>query len=200
MERGGTITEGSASPLNDGASAVLLGRDQAAAVIRVDPIAQITGRSVMALEPPAFGYAPGEAVNRVPARAGVGRDQVGAVEFNEVFAVQSVACIDARKVNPGRVNQKGGAIAIGHPLGASARHVLATAAKVLREAGSVTRRRELFPAGQGRAEVVENCGGTEVEQRPGGHRRERGCVGRTGIEHGATDLVVGFGLAGMPFD
>ncbi|KFF98914.1 beta-ketoadipyl CoA thiolase [Streptomyces scabiei] len=157
-EQGGTITAGNASPLNDGASAVLLGSERAAAAIGADPIARIAGRGVMALEPQAFGYAPVEAANRALARAGIGWDQVGAVELNEAFAVQSLACVDAWKVDPAIVNQKGGAIAIGHPLGASGGRVLATLAKVLRE----TRQRYGVAAicigvGQGLAVVLENC-------------------------------------------
>ncbi|MER6786680.1 thiolase family protein [Streptomyces sp. NPDC000658] len=164
-EQGGTITAGNASPLNDGASAVLLGAEKAAAVIGADPIARIAGRGVMALEPQAFGYAPVEAANRALARAGIGWDQVGAVELNEAFAVQSLACLDAWKIDPALVNQKGGAIAIGHPLGASGGRVLATLAKVLRE----TRQRYGVAAicigvGQGLAVVLENCAVTGADR------------------------------------
>ncbi|MBE8474792.1 thiolase family protein [Streptomyces justiciae] len=162
-EQGGTITAGNASPLNDGASAVLLGSERAAATIGTDPIARIAGRGVMALEPQAFGYAPVEAANRALARAGIGWDQVGAVELNEAFAVQSLACLDAWKIDPAIVNQKGGAIAIGHPLGASGGRILATLAKVLRE----TKQRYGVAAicigvGQGLAVVLENCDVTEA--------------------------------------
>ncbi|GGW50742.1 thiolase family protein [Streptomyces galilaeus] len=164
-EQGGTITAGNASPLNDGASAVLLGSEKAAATIGSDPIARIAGRGVMALEPQAFGYAPVEAANRALARAGIGWDQVGAVELNEAFAVQSLACLDAWKIDPALVNQKGGAIAIGHPLGASGGRVLATLAKVLRE----TRQRYGVAAicigvGQGLAVVLENCAVTGADR------------------------------------
>ncbi len=164
-EQGGTITAGNASPLNDGASAVLLGSEKAAATIGADPIARIAGRGVMALEPQAFGYAPVEAANRALARAGIGWDQVGAVELNEAFAVQSLACLDAWKIDPAIVNQKGGAIAIGHPLGASGGRILATMAKVLRETG----RRYGVAAicigvGQGLAVVLENCDVTGAAQ------------------------------------
>ena len=129
----GTITAGNASPLNDGASAVLLGSESAAATIGLDPIARIAGRGAFALEPQAFGFAPVEAANRALARAGIGWDQVGAVELNEAFAVQSLACVDAWRVDPEIVNVKGGAIAIGHPLGASGGRILGTLAKVLVE-------------------------------------------------------------------
>jgi acetyl-CoA acetyltransferase family protein len=164
-EQGGTITAGNASPLNDGAAAVLLGSEKAAATIGADPIARIAGRGVMALEPQAFGYAPVEAANRALARAGIGWDQVGAVELNEAFAVQSLACLDAWKIDPSLVNQKGGAIAIGHPLGASGGRVLATLAKVLRE----TKQRYGVAAicigvGQGLAVVLENCDVTGAAQ------------------------------------
>lgn len=164
-EQGGTITAGNASPLNDGASAVLLGSEKAAASIGTGPIARIAGRGVMALEPQAFGYAPVEAANRALARAGIGWEQVGAVELNEAFAVQSLACLDAWKVDPAIVNQKGGAIAIGHPLGASGGRILATLAKVLRE----TKQRYGVAAicigvGQGLAVVLENCDVTGAAQ------------------------------------
>ncbi|MDX3452124.1 thiolase family protein [Streptomyces sp. ME02-8801-2C] len=164
-EQGGTITAGNASPLNDGASAVLLGSERAAATIGAEPVARIAGRGVMALEPQTFGYAPVEAANRALARAGIGWDQVGAVELNEAFAVQSLACVDAWKIDPGIVNQKGGAIAIGHPLGASGGRILATLAKVLRE----TRQRYGVAAicigvGQGLAVVLENCDVTGADR------------------------------------
>ena len=129
----GTITAGNASPLNDGASAVLLGSESA--VLGVDPIARIAGRGVSAVEPPMFGYAPVEAADRALARAGITWADVSAVELNEAFAVQSLACVDAWDIDPGIVNAQGGAIAIGHPLGASGGRVLGTLAARLRESG-----------------------------------------------------------------
>jgi acetyl-CoA acetyltransferase family protein len=129
----GTITPGNASPLNDGASAVLLGSETTAA--GVDPIARIAGRGVSALEPQMFGFAPVEAAERALARAGISWSDVSAVELNEAFAVQSLACVDAWKVDPEIVNAKGGAIAIGHPLGASGGRILGTLAARLQEAG-----------------------------------------------------------------
>lgn len=154
---GGTITAGNASPLNDGASAVVLGSEAAAARIGADPIARVAGRGATALEPQMFGYAPVEAANQALRRAGIGWDDLGAVELNEAFAVQSLVCLDAWKVDPEIVNTKGGAIAIGHPLGASGGRVLGTLAHVLRE------RRERWGlaaicigVGQGLAVVLEN--------------------------------------------
>ena len=131
----GTITAGNASPLNDGASALLIGSDAAAAAIGSDPIARIAGRGVHALDPQDFGFAPVEAANQALARAGISWSDVGAVELNEAFAVQSLACVDAWKVDPEIVNAKGGAIAIGHPLGASGARLVGTLAKRLAESG-----------------------------------------------------------------
>ncbi|MDF8262629.1 thiolase family protein [Luteipulveratus flavus] len=161
----GTITAGNASPLNDGASAVLLGSERAADLIGADPIARIAGRGVMALEPQEFGYAPVEAANRALKQAGIGWDQVGVVELNEAFAVQSLACVDAWLPLGLRdaelVNQRGGAIAIGHPLGASGGRVLGTLAKVLRETGERWGVAAIcIGVGQGLAVVLENVDAT----------------------------------------
>jgi acetyl-CoA acyltransferase len=153
----GTITAGNASPLNDGASALLIAAEDAAGAIGTAPLARIAGRGAMALEPQMFGYAPVEAANRALRAAGIGWSDVGAVELNEAFAVQSLACIDAWKVDPEIVNSRGGAIAIGHPLGASGGRILGTLAAVLRE-----RRARWGVAaicigvGQGLAVVLEN--------------------------------------------
>ena len=160
----GTITAGNSSPLSDGASAALLGSEAAADRIGRDPIARIIGRGAFALDPQEFGYAPVEAAGIALRRAGIDWSQVGAVELNEAFAVQSLACVDAwlgqGLADPEIVNTRGGAIALGHPLGASGGRVLGTLAKVLRE------RRERYGVaaicigvGQGLAVVLEN---TEV--------------------------------------
>jgi acetyl-CoA acetyltransferase family protein len=134
----GTITAGNASPLNDGASALLVAAEGAA----------------LGLEPL---IAPVQAAERALSGAGIGWADVGAVELNEAFAVQSLACLDAWKIDPEIVNTRGGAIAIGHPLGASGARVLSTLTKVLVE------RRERWGVaticigvGQGLAVVLEN--------------------------------------------
>jgi len=133
----GTITAGNASPLNDGASAVLLGAQ--GAVPGLDPLARVAGRGTHALAPQEFGFAPVEAAGKALARAGITWADVAAVELNEAFAVQSLACVDAWSEDglrdPGIVNAKGGAIAIGHPLGASGGRILGTLAHRLRETG-----------------------------------------------------------------
>jgi acetyl-CoA acyltransferase len=129
----GTITAGNASPLNDGASALLLGSEQAGARLGITPLARIAGRGVHAVEPQLFGYAPMEAAEKALCQAGISWGDVSAVKLNEAFAVQSLACVDAWEIDPEIVNVKGGAIAIGHPLGASGGRLLGTLAAVLRE-------------------------------------------------------------------
>ncbi|GAB3861992.1 thiolase family protein [Nocardioides maradonensis] len=167
FRKDGTITAGNASPLSDGASALVLGSEAAATVIGAEPWARIAGRGVMALEPQAFGFAPVEAANRALARAGISWDQVGAVELNEAFAVQSLACVDAwlplglRSADV--VNTKGGAIAIGHPLGASGGRIVATLAKVLRQTGERYGVAAIcIGVGQALAVVLENLDTTEA--------------------------------------
>ena len=131
----GTITPGNASPLNDGASAVLIGSEAAADRIGTNPLARIAGRGASATEPQWFGTAPVEAADRALARAGIRWADVGHVELNEAFAVQSLACVDLWGIDPDIVNTKGGAIAIGHPLGASGGRILGTLAARLHESG-----------------------------------------------------------------
>lgn len=156
----GTITAGNASPLSDGAAAVLLGSEAAADRVGRAPIARIASKAAVALDPRDFGYAPVAAANRALAGARIGWQDVGAVELNEAFAVQSLACIRAWPVDAAIVNQWGGALAIGHPLGASGARILGTLAAVLRH----TRERWgvaciCIGVGQGLAIVLEN---TEV--------------------------------------
>jgi acetyl-CoA acetyltransferase family protein len=153
----GTITAGNASPLSDGASAVLLGTEAAGERIGLMPMARIAGRGTVAVEPQRFGIAPVEAAEQALARAGIGWDDVAAVELNEAFAVQAVACVDAWKIDPEIVNSKGGAIAIGHPLGASGGRILGTLAHRLRKSGDRWGVAAIcIGVGQGLAVVLEN--------------------------------------------
>ncbi len=136
-DQGGTITPGNASPLSDGASALLVG--SGSADLGVAPLARIAGRGVHALDPQDFGFAPVVAAGRALARAGITWADVAAVELNEAFAVQSLACVEAwlgeGLADAALVNAWGGAIAIGHPLGASGGRVLGTLAHRLRVSG-----------------------------------------------------------------
>jgi acetyl-CoA acyltransferase len=154
---GGTITAGNASPLSDGASAVLLGSAAAADLLGRTPLGRIAGRAAHAVEPHRFGYAPVEAANKALSRAGIGWSDIGAVELNEAFAVQSLVCVDSWKIDPEIVNSRGGAIALGHPLGASGGRILGTLAKVLRADNQRWGVAAIcIGVGQGLAVVLEN--------------------------------------------
>jgi hypothetical protein len=154
---GGTVTAGNASPLSDGASAAWLGSEAASALLGLEPLARIAGRGAHALEPQFFGFAPVEAANKALAKARIGWDQVSAVELNEAFAAQSLACIDAWGIDPSIVNRHGGAIAMGHPLGASGTRLLGTLARSLQASGGRWGVAAIcIGVGQGLAVVLEN--------------------------------------------
>jgi acetyl-CoA acyltransferase len=153
----GTVTAGNASPLNDGASAALLGSAAAAELIGLQPLARIAGRGAAANDPQFFGYAPVEAANQALARAGISWADVDAIELNEAFAAQALACTDAWGVDPEIVNAHGGAIAIGHPLGASGARILGTLARSLQAGGGRWGVAAIcIGVGQGLAVVLEN--------------------------------------------
>ncbi|SDO94200.1 Thiolase, C-terminal domain [Arthrobacter sp. ok909] len=120
-------------------------------------ISRIAGRGAHANDPQYFGYAPVEAANKAPAKAGIGWDQVGAVELNEAFAAQSLACITAWGIDASIVNRHGGAIAMGHPLGASGGRILGTLARTLQATGQRWGVAAIcIGVGQGLAVVLEN--------------------------------------------
>src|SRR4051795_324890 len=153
----GTVTAGNSSPLSDGASAVLLGSPAAEKLVGRPPLARIAGRGAAATDPQYFGFAPVEAANTALKRTGIGWGDVGAVELNEAFAAQTVACINAWGIDPDIVNAHGGAIAIGHPLGASGTRVLGTLAGSLRASGEHWGVAAIcIGVGQGLAVVLEN--------------------------------------------
>ena len=150
----GTVTAGNSSPINDGASAVLIG---GAGAIDAEPLARIAGRGWSGTDPDLFPVAPIEAANRALARAGRAWADVDLVELNEAFASQSLACIQGwPELDPDRVNVHGGALAIGHPLGASGGRIVARAAHALAARGSGVAVVALcIGVGQGLALVLE---------------------------------------------
>jgi acetyl-CoA acyltransferase len=132
----GTITAGNASPLNDGAAALLLGDEAAAEATGLEPLARVVSRGVAGVDPDVFGIGPVRAAEIALERAGIGWGDLSAVELNEAFAAQSLACVRAwQGLDPDIVNPNGGAIAIGHPLGASGARVLGSLAHELRRRG-----------------------------------------------------------------
>jgi acetyl-CoA acetyltransferase family protein len=132
----GTVTAGNASPLNDGAAAVLLADAEGARRAGRQPLARIVARAVSAVEPPLYGIGPVAAANAALRRAGIGWDALAVVELNEAFAAQSLACLrEWPDLDPAKVNPNGGAIAIGHPIGCSGARILGSLAHELRRRG-----------------------------------------------------------------
>jgi acetyl-CoA acetyltransferase family protein len=154
---GGTVTAGNSSPLNDGASMLLLGSESAADAIGSAPLARVVSRGVHGVDPDVFGIAPVEAADKALAKAGITWDEIDVVELNEAFASQSLACLKGwPDLDPAKVNMSGGAIAIGHPLGASGARVVGRAVQELRARGGRYGLATLcIGVGQGLAMVVE---------------------------------------------
>ncbi|HTI33464.1 MAG TPA: thiolase family protein [Miltoncostaea sp.] len=154
---GGTVTAGNSSPLNDGAAMLLIGDEAAGARLGVGPLARIVSRAAHGVDPDVFGIAPVEAVNRALERARLTWDDIDAVELNEAFASQSLACLRCwPELDPEKLNPRGGAIAIGHPLGASGARILGRLAHELRaRGGGFGVAAVCIGVGQGLAVVVE---------------------------------------------
>jgi acetyl-CoA acyltransferase len=132
----GTVTAGNSSPLNDGAAMVLLGDEAAAGRLGRAPLARIVSRAAHGVDPDVFGIGPVQAAREALRRAGIGWGDLEAVELNEAFASQSLACLrEWPELDPQRVNVHGGAIAIGHPLGASGARILGRLAHELHRRG-----------------------------------------------------------------
>lgn len=150
----GSVTAGNSSPLNDGAGALVIGAENA---LDTEPLARIVSRGVHAVDPDIFGIAPVEAANTALSRAGKSWADVDVVELNEAFASQSLACLKLwPELDPDKVNVHGGAIAIGHPLGASgARIVGHVAHELARRGGGIGVAAICIGVGQGLAVVLE---------------------------------------------
>lgn len=154
---GGTVTAGNASPLNDGAAALLLTDEEGLKAIGRAPLARVTATGVSGIDPQYFGLAPVEAVNRALAKAGKGFDDLSVLELNEAFAAQVLGCVaEWPEFDPALLNPQGGAIALGHPLGASGARLAGTVAHQLARRGSGTGVATLcIGVGQGLALVLE---------------------------------------------
>ena len=152
---GGTVTAGNSSPLNDGAAALLLTDEDG--LRGREPLARITASAAGALEPRYFGLGPVEAAGKALARAGRTFGDLTTAELNEAFAAQALGCLkELPDLDPAIVNPSGGAIALGHPLGASGARITGTVAHRLASAGSGTGLAALcIGVGQGLAIVLE---------------------------------------------
>jgi acetyl-CoA acyltransferase len=153
----GTVTAGNASPLNDGAAALLLVDEEGLKATGREPLARISATGVNALDPDYFGLAPVEAVNRALAKAGKTFGDLSVLELNEAFAAQVLGCVaEWPEFDPAILNPQGGAIALGHPLGASGARLAGTVAHQLARKGSGVGVATLcIGVGQGLALVLE---------------------------------------------
>jgi 3-oxoadipyl-CoA thiolase len=132
---GGTVTAGNSSGINDGAAALLITTPEGARVHGLRPMARIVSMAVAGVEPVTMGLGPIPATRKVLARTNLGIADIDLVELNEAFASQALACIRELALDPAHVNVNGGAIALGHPVGASGARILTTLLHELRRRG-----------------------------------------------------------------
>jgi acetyl-CoA acyltransferase len=152
----GSVTAGTASPLTDGASAVLVCSEEYARSHNLPILARIKAVAVSGCAPEIMGIGPVEASRKALKRAGIESGQLDVVELNEAFASQSLACLHDLGLDPAKVNIDGGAIAIGHPLGATGARIVGKAASLLkREGGKYALATQCIGGGQGIATVLE---------------------------------------------
>lgn len=152
----GTVTAGTASPLTDGAVALLVTSADFAAKHGLTVLAKIKGMAISGCSPEIMGIGPVEASKKAVARAGLTMDQIDVVELNEAFASQSLACIADLGIPEEKINLDGGAIAIGHPLGATGARIVGKAASLLkREGKTYALATQCIGGGQGIATVLE---------------------------------------------
>jgi 3-oxoadipyl-CoA thiolase len=157
---GGSVTAGNSSGINDGASALLLVEAERGRSLGLQPMARVVSTAVAGVHPDVMGMGPVPAVRKALERAGLAVADLDLVEINEAFASQSVACLDELGLDPARVNPNGGAIALGHPLGASgARLVTMLVHELARTGGRYGLATMCIGVGQGIATVVERIEG-----------------------------------------
>ncbi len=152
----GTVTAGSSSGINDGAAALAVVDEDSMRELGLSPLARIVATAVAGVDPSCMGLGPVPATRKALKRAGLTVDQLALVELNEAFAAQAVACIRELRLDPAKVNIYGGAIALGHPLGASGARILTTLVHALRRTGGRYGLATMcIGVGQGIAMVVE---------------------------------------------
>ena len=124
FREGGSVTAGNSSGINDGASVLLLMHEQTAQKYGFKPLARLRATAVAGVDPACMGIGPVPATQKALKRAGLSVADLDIIELNEAFAAQSLACIQELQLDPEKINRNGGAIAIGHPLGASGSRIL----------------------------------------------------------------------------
>jgi 3-oxoadipyl-CoA thiolase len=159
-KEGGTVTAGNSSGLNDGAAALLIMDEAKAKALNLKPLARIVSSASAGVPPRVMGYGPVPATKKALQRAGLQMKDIGLVELNEAFAVQSLAVMEDLDLDPNIVNVNGGAIAIGHPLGCSGARLMTTLVHEMRLRRDVKYGLTTLcvGVGQGEATIVEYLG------------------------------------------
>jgi 3-oxoadipyl-CoA thiolase len=152
----GSVTAATSSGINDGAAALLLTGEDRAGRGRLQPLAKVVATAVAGVDPSCMGLGPIPATRKVLKRAGLTLDQIDLIELNEAFAAQAIACIRELELDPAKVNVYGGAIALGHPLGATGARILTTLVHAVGRTGSRYGLATMcIGVGQGIAMIVE---------------------------------------------
>ncbi|MFI5390251.1 MAG: thiolase family protein [Bacteriovoracales bacterium] len=156
---GGSVTAGNSSPMNDGASMVLVVSEEFLKRHNLKPILEITGGAARGVHPNTMGLGPIESTKVLCKRFGKKIEDFDVIELNEAFAAQALACIRELKINPDKVNLKGGAIALGHPLGSSGARLVTTMAYLMKENSKLKQglATMCIGVGQGISLSVKNC-------------------------------------------
>jgi 3-oxoadipyl-CoA thiolase len=156
FQRDGTVTAGTSSGINDGAAALAIASPEMARELSAKPVARVVSTAVAGVDPSCMGLGPVPATRKALARAGLSASDLDLIELNEAFAAQSIACIRDLELDPAKVNIYGGAIALGHPLGASGARILTTLVYALRRTGGRYGLATMcIGVGQGIAMIVE---------------------------------------------
>jgi acetyl-CoA acyltransferase len=156
FDQQGTVTAGTSSPLTDGAAAVLVVSEEYAKRKGLKPLARIKSFAISGCKPEIMGIGPVLSTRKALSRAGIGLDAVDVIELNEAFAAQTLACVDELGLDMAKTNLDGGAIALGHPLGATGARITGKAASLLaREGKKYALATQCIGGGQGIATVLE---------------------------------------------
>jgi acetyl-CoA acetyltransferase family protein len=156
FRKGGTVTAGNSSPLNDGASGVLVVSEEVVKAHGLEPLARVVMHATAGVHPNLMGEGPIPAARKALTRAGWSAKDLDLVELNEAFAAQSIACIRGLELDPAKVNLTGGAIALGHPIGSSGARVLGSLVWAMKARGAHRGMAALcIGVGQGIAMLVE---------------------------------------------
>lgn len=158
FKKDGVVTAGNASGISDGAGAILLASEEAVKKHNLTPLARVVSYQVSGVDPTIMGIGPVPAITGALKRAGLSKSDIGIYDINEAFAAQWLACVKALDLDPTLVNQSGGAIALGHPLGASGSRITAHLAHALKRTGQkYAVGSACIGGGQGIALVLENA-------------------------------------------